>query len=259
MTEAAQIPRIEMRGVKKAFGSKRVLEGVDLSVAKGESLVIIGGSGTGKSVSIKTIIGLIEPDEGDILIDGQSILGARGSSRDALLSRFGMLFQGGALFDSMPVWRNIAFRLLQGRNRLSNNDARDVAIEKLRRCGLDAETADLFPAELSGGMQKRVGLARAIAAEPEIMFFDEPTAGLDPIMATVINQLIREVVAEMGATAITITHDMRSVVEIADQVAMIHKGRVQWHGPVTEVEHSGEPHMDQFIHGREDGPIEAVR
>ncbi|MEO0361391.1 MAG: ATP-binding cassette domain-containing protein [Pseudomonadota bacterium] len=252
-------PRIEMRAVAKAFGPKKVLRGVDLTVAKGESLVVIGGSGTGKSVTIKTIIGLIEPDSGDILLDGETILGARGARRDALLERFGMLFQGGALFDSMPVWRNVAFRLLQGREALTAEAARDLAIEKLRRVGLTADTADLFPAELSGGMQKRVGLARAIAAEPEIMFFDEPTAGLDPIMSTVINQLIRELVSEMGATAITITHDMRSVREIADRVAMLHDGVVQWEGPVDEIEASGNAHLDQFVKGREDGPIEAIR
>jgi phospholipid/cholesterol/gamma-HCH transport system ATP-binding protein len=252
-------PKIEMRGVVKSFGSNHVLRGVDLSVKTGESLVIIGGSGTGKSVGIKTIIGLIEPNSGDILLDGKSILGASGASREALLSRFGMLFQGGALFDSMPVWRNIAFRLLQGRNRLSTKDARDLAVDKLRRVGLKPHVADLFPAELSGGMQKRVGLARAIAADPEIMFFDEPTAGLDPIMAHVINELIRELVTEMGATAITITHDMRSVTEIADNVAMIHEGIVQWHGPVGQLENSGNAYIDQFIHGKEDGPIEAVR
>ncbi|MEL7464622.1 MAG: ATP-binding cassette domain-containing protein [Pseudomonadota bacterium] len=252
-------PKIEMKNVAKAFGPKKVLRGVDLKVDPGESLVIIGGSGTGKSVTIKNIIGLIEPDSGDILVDGKSILGARGSKRDALLERFGMLFQGGALFDSMPVWRNVAFRLLQGKKKLPTDQAREIAVEKLRRVGLTADTADLFPAELSGGMQKRVGLARAIAADPEIMFFDEPTAGLDPIMSTVINQLIRELVTEMGATAITITHDMRSVREIADRVAMIHDGVVQWEGPVGEIESSGSAHLDQFIHGREDGPIEAIR
>ena len=252
-------PKIEMAGVKKAFGAKKVLRGVDLKVNKGESLVIIGGSGTGKSVTIKTIIGLIEPDEGDIRLDGISILGARGDKRDRLLERFGMLFQGGALFDSMPVWRNVAFRLLQGALKRPTAEAREIAIEKLRRVGLTADTADLYPAELSGGMQKRVGLARAVAADPEIMFFDEPTAGLDPIMATVINQLIRELVTEMGATAITITHDMRSVVEIADRVAMIHEGVVQWEGPVGDIENSGNAHLDQFIHGREEGPIEAIR
>jgi phospholipid/cholesterol/gamma-HCH transport system ATP-binding protein len=251
--------RIEMKGVHKAFGAKSVLRGVDLKVEKGESLVIIGGSGTGKSVTIKTIIGLVEPDSGDILLDGKSILGARGTKRDALLARFGMLFQGGALFDSMPVWRNIAFRLLQGKDRKPTEEARAIAIDKLRRVGLTADTADLYPAELSGGMQKRVGLARAVAADPEIMFFDEPTAGLDPIMATVINQLIRELVTEAGATAITITHDMRSVTEIADRVAMIHDGTVQWEGPVGQIENSGNAHLDQFIHGREEGPIEAIR
>lgn len=251
--------KIEMRGVKKSFGSKAVLRGVDLKVAKGESLVVIGGSGTGKSVTIKTIIGLIEPDAGDIMLDGASILGARGAKRDALLERFGMLFQGGALFDSMPVWRNVAFRLLQGKTKRPTAEAREIAVEKLRRVGLTADTADLFPAELSGGMQKRVGLARAIAADPEIMFFDEPTAGLDPIMSTVINQLIRSLVTEMGATAITITHDMRSVVEIADRVAMLHDGVVQWEGPVGEIERSGNAHLDQFIHGREEGPIAAIR
>lgn len=252
-------PKIEMKNVSKAFGSKEVLRGVNLAVNDGESLVIIGGSGTGKSVTIKTIIGLIEPDSGDILLDGSTILGARGAKRDALLERFGMLFQGGALFDSMPVWRNVAFRLLQGRQKRSADEAREIAIEKLRRVGLTADTADLFPAELSGGMQKRVGLARAIAAEPEIIFFDEPTSGLDPIMSSVINKLIRELVTEIGATAITITHDMRSVREIADRVAMIHDGVVQWEGPVAEIETSGNAHLDQFINGREDGPIEAIR
>ncbi|MEM7546707.1 MAG: ATP-binding cassette domain-containing protein [Pseudomonadota bacterium] len=252
-------PKIEMENVAKAFGAKHVLKGINLKVDKGQSLVVIGGSGTGKSVTIKTIIGLIEPDSGDIRLDGQSVLGARGTKRDALLERFGMLFQGGALFDSMPVWRNIAFRLLQGKHKKSTEEAREIAIEKLRRVGLTPDTADLFPAELSGGMQKRVGLARAIAAEPEIMFFDEPTAGLDPIMATVINQLIRELVTEMGATAITITHDMRSVREIADRVAMIHEGMVQWEGPVADIEQSGNAYLDQFINGLEDGPIEAIR
>ena len=252
-------PKIEMENVAKAFGAKKVLRGVNLKVDPGQSLVVIGGSGTGKSVTIKTIIGLIEPDSGDIRLDGNSVLGASGAKRDALLERFGMLFQGGALFDSMPVWRNIAFRLLQGKDKKTAAEAREIAIEKLRRVGLTPDTADLFPAELSGGMQKRVGLARAIAADPEIMFFDEPTAGLDPIMSTVINQLIRELVTEMGATAITITHDMRSVREIADRVAMIHEGVVQWEGPVDQIETSGNPHLDQFIHGREDGPIEAIR
>ncbi len=252
-------PKIALRGVAKRFGANRVLAGVDLSVDPGQSLVIIGGSGTGKSVTLKCIIGLIEPDAGEILLDGVDITHARGRRRDELLDRFGMLFQGGALFDSLPVWRNVAFRLLHGKRRRPDAEARDIAIEKLRRVGLGTEVADRFPAELSGGMQKRVGLARAIAAEPEIIFFDEPTTGLDPIMAEVINDLIREIVVEMGATAMTITHDMRSVRQIADKVAMIHEGVVQWSGPIADLGDSGNPYVDQFIHGRATGPIEALR
>ncbi|MGF1659353.1 MAG: ABC transporter ATP-binding protein [Rubrimonas sp.] len=253
------IARIELRGVAKSFGSNHVLRGVDLSVARGESMVIIGGSGTGKSVTLKCVIGLIEPDAGRILLDGEDATHARGKVRAAMLDRFGMLFQGGALFDSLPVWRNVAFRLLNGKGRLSDDEARAVALDKLRRVGLGPETAEKFPAELSGGMQKRVGLARAIAAEPEIIFFDEPTTGLDPIMADVINALIREIVVEMGATAMTITHDMSSVRRIADRVAMLHEGVVQWCGGVREMEDSGNAYVDQFIHGRAEGPIAALR
>ncbi|NNU81886.1 ATP-binding cassette domain-containing protein [Halovulum dunhuangense] len=249
-------PRIELKDVHKAFGRKKVLQGVDLTVEKGKSMVIIGGSGTGKSVTIKCILGIVEPDSGSILIDGQT---AGRRDRDAFLARFGMLFQGGALFDSLSVWQNVAFRLLRGPGKLSKREARELAIEKLRRVGLNPETADLFPAELSGGMQKRVGLARAIAAEPEIIFFDEPTTGLDPIMSGVINELIREIVVEMGATAITITHDMSSVRAIADDVAMLHDGQVRWTGPIAALDASGDPYVDQFIHGRAEGPIESVR
>ncbi|MFV0514886.1 MAG: ABC transporter ATP-binding protein [Jhaorihella sp.] len=247
---------IVMQDVHKAFGSNRVLQGVDLEVPKGTSMVIIGGSGTGKSVALKCILGLIRPDTGRILVDGKD---AGSGDRDTFLARFGMLFQGGALFDSLPVWQNVAFRLLRGSLKRPLDEARAVAVEKLRRVGLKAEVADLFPAELSGGMQKRVGLARAIAAEPEIIFFDEPTTGLDPIMSGVINDLIREIVVEMGATAMTITHDMRSVRAIADNVAMLHDGVIQWTGPVEKMDDSGDPCLDQFIHGRADGPIEAVR
>ncbi len=247
---------IGLDGVAKAFGPNRVLQGVDLDIDSGTSMVIIGGSGTGKSVLLKCILGLVTPDAGRIMLDGQDVSRA---DRDAFLARFGMLFQGAALFDSLPVWQNVAFRLLQGRNRLSKSDARDRAIAKLRRVGLTPDVADRFPAELSGGMQKRVGLARAIAAEPEIIFFDEPTTGLDPIMAGVINDLIREIVTEMGATAMTITHDMSSVRAIADRVAMLHNGRIQWTGPVGAMDDSGDPYLTQFIHGRADGPIEAVR
>ena len=252
-------PRIAMRGVRKSFGANHVLRGVDLDVAAGQSMVIIGGSGTGKSVLLKCILGIVEPDSGTILLDGDDITHARGARRRAMLDRFGMLFQGGALFDSLPVWRNVAFRLLQGRGAKPAREAREIAIEKLRRVGLGSATADLYPAELSGGMQKRVGLARAIAGDPEIIFFDEPTTGLDPIMADVINALIREIVVEMGATAMTITHDMSSVRRIADEVAMLHEGVIQWCGPVSDLNDSGNPYVDQFIHGRAEGPIEALR
>ncbi|MEM9726673.1 MAG: ATP-binding cassette domain-containing protein [Pseudomonadota bacterium] len=247
---------IALRGVKKSFGANTVLAGVDLDVAKGESLVIIGGSGTGKSVTIKCILGLIKPDAGEIWVDGAQMTGARRD--DALLARFGMLFQGAALFDSLPVWRNVAFRLLHARKETPQR-CREIAIEKMRRVGLTPDKADLFPAELSGGMQKRVGLARAIAAEPEIIFFDEPTTGLDPIMSGVINTLIRELVQDLGATAITITHDMSSVRAIADQVAMLHGGVVRWRGPVSQIDDSGDPYLSQFIAGAAEGPIEAVR
>ena len=247
---------IELQNVHKSFGSNHVLRGVDVSVNKGKSLVIIGGSGTGKSVTIKCILGLVTPDQGKILFDGQDVNNAE---RDAFLARFGMLFQGGALFDSLTIWQNVAFRLLRGRLKKPQDEARAIAIEKLRRVGLKADVADKFPAELSGGMQKRVGLARAIAAEPEIIFFDEPTTGLDPIMSCVINDLIREIVVEMGATAITITHDMSSVRAIADQVAMLHEGKIRWSGSIKDMDHSEDPFLSQFINGRADGPIEAVR
>jgi phospholipid/cholesterol/gamma-HCH transport system ATP-binding protein len=247
---------IDLRGVEKSFGANHVLRGVNLVIPGGQSMVIIGGSGTGKSVLLKCILGLIRPDAGTILLDGENVATAE---RDAFLARFGMLFQGGALFDSLRVWENVAFRLMRGAGRRPKDEARAIAIEKLRRVGLGPRVADLFPAELSGGMQKRVGLARAIAAEPQIIFFDEPTTGLDPIMAGVINDLIREIVVEMGATAMTITHDMSSVRAIADQVAMLHDGLIRWTGPVSEMDATPDPYVQQFIHGRAEGPIEAVR
>jgi len=247
---------IELKDVHKAFGANRVLRGVNLTITGGQSMVIIGGSGTGKSVLLKCILGLVHPDAGQILLDGED---AARAERDAFLARFGMLFQGGALFDSLRVWENVAFRLLRGLKARPKAEARAIAIEKLRRVGLRPEVADLYPAELSGGMQKRVGLARAIAAEPEIIFFDEPTTGLDPIMAGVINELIREIVGEMGATAMTITHDMSSVRAIADRVAMLHDGVIQWTGPIADMDSAPDPYLQQFIHGRATGPIEAVR
>lgn len=252
---------IEFQDVHKSFGNNHVLKGVDLTVGQGRSMVIIGGSGTGKSVTLKSVLGLVTPDKGDIKVDGQSVVRTTRNAtlRDAFQARFGMLFQGGALFDSMTVWENIAFRLLRGAEKHNASDAKDIAVEKLRRVGLKPDVADRFPAELSGGMQKRVGLARAIAADPEIIFFDEPTTGLDPIMSGVINDLIREIVVEMGATAMTITHDMTSVRAIADDVAMLHDGVIKWTGPIADLDNSGDPYLDQFIHGRADGPIEAIR
>jgi len=247
---------ITLDDVHKSFGDNHVLRGVNLHVAKGTSMVIIGGSGTGKSVAIKSVLGLVTPDSGTITVDGTDVTK---TDRDAFLARFGMLFQGGALFDSLPVWQNVAFRLLRGSLARPRPEARAVAIEKLRRVGLTPDVADKLPAELSGGMQKRVGLARAIAADPEIIFFDEPTTGLDPIMAGVINDLIREIVTEMGATTMTITHDMSSVRSIADHVAMLHAGKIRWTGPVADMDNAGDPYVDQFIHGRATGPIEAVR
>ncbi|MCZ8150949.1 MAG: ATP-binding cassette domain-containing protein [Rhodobacteraceae bacterium] len=247
---------ITLTGVTKTFGKNRVLRGVDLTIPSGQSMVIIGGSGTGKSVLLKCILGLVHHDTGTITLDGQDV--TKGD-RDTFLARFGMLFQGGALFDSLRVWENVAFRLMRGPAKRPKQEAREIAIEKLRRVGLKPETADLFPAELSGGMQKRVGLARAIAAEPEIIFFDEPTTGLDPIMAGVINDLIREIVTEMGATAMTITHDMTSVRAIADRVAMLHDGVIQWTGPIADLDTTPDPYVQQFIHGRANGPIAAVR
>ena len=247
---------ITLSGVQKSFGPNRVLRGVEMTVAKGQSLVIIGGSGTGKSVLLKCVLGLVTPDAGTITLEGQDVTGG---DRNAFLARFGMLFQGGALFDSLRVWENVAFRLLRGDKAMPKDQARAVAIEKLRRVGLTPNVADLFPGELSGGMQKRVGLARAIAANPEVIFFDEPTTGLDPIMSGVINALIREIVVEMGSTAMTITHDMSSVRAIADQVAMLHDGLIRWSGPVAEMDAASDPYLQQFIHGRATGPITSLR
>ena len=247
--------KIEVRGLRKTFGPKVVLDGVDLELDVGESLVVIGGSGTGKSVLIKSIIGLLAPDAGSVKIDGQEVTTMRPREREVVIRKFGMLFQGGALFDSLPVWENVAFGLIQGR-AMSRSEAKPIALEKLAQVGLDPEVGELSPAELSGGMQKRVGLARAIASEPEIIFFDEPTTGLDPIMADVINDLIVHCREQVGATTISITHDMVSARKIADRIAMIHQGKIIWSGPVEAIDDSGNPYVEQFIHGRAEGPIE---
>lgn len=247
-------PKIEIRGLCKAFGSKHVLRGLDLDVPESQSLVVIGGSGTGKSVMIKCILGLIEPDAGSIKIDGSEVTTMDGAQRREAMRKIGMLFQGGALFDSLPVWENVAFGLIAGHG-VDRREAKEVALRNLAAVGLGPEVGELSPAELSGGMQKRVALARAIATEPEIIFFDEPTTGLDPIMADVINGLIRKCVGKLGATALSITHDMGSVRHIADRVAMLHDGRIVWEGPIGEIDRSNSDYVDQFINGRAEGPI----
>jgi phospholipid/cholesterol/gamma-HCH transport system ATP-binding protein len=246
--------KIRIRDLHKRFGAKQVLAGVDLDVAESESVVVIGGSGTGKSVLLKCVLGLLEPDQGSIMIDGQEVVGLGRRAREQIMHKFGMLFQSAALFDSLPVWENVAFGLLNI-EKLGRAEAKERAIETLREVGLGADVADLWPAELSGGMRKRVGLARAIATQPEILFFDEPTTGLDPIMADVINELIARSVRQLGATAISITHDMASARKIADRIAMLYQGRIIWQGPVAQIDHSSNPYVEQFIHGRGEGPI----
>ncbi len=246
--------KIAMRDVHKSFGTKHVLRGINLDVPKGESLVVIGGSGSGKSVNLKCMLGLLHPEKGEILIDGKDTVGLSGKAHDRHLDRFGMLFQGGALFDSLTIWENVAFGLTHGK-KMSKDEAYKVAVEKLEKVGLSEQVAPLTPSELSGGMQKRVSLARAIATEPEIIFFDEPTTGLDPIMADVINNLIRQFVNDMGATAVSITHDMASVRKIADTVAMLYQGEIIWHGSIDDLDNSGNEYVDQFINGRAEGPI----
>jgi phospholipid/cholesterol/gamma-HCH transport system ATP-binding protein len=254
MSALGTVPKVELRGVKKRFGPKVVLDGVDLKIARGQSLVVIGGSGTGKSVMIKCVLGILKPDAGQIFVDGQEVTRLSGRARDLVLKKFGMLFQGAALFDSLPVWENVAFGLIQGRG-VPRAQAKDIAMDKLAKVGLGPDVAMLSPAELSGGMQKRVGLARAIAADPEIIFFDEPTTGLDPIMADVINDLIVTTVRDMGVTTLSITHDLVSARKIADRIAMLYRGKIIWDGPTSEIDASGNAYVDQFIHGRAEGPI----
>ena len=246
--------KIEIRNLHKAFGKKVVLDGIDLDIRQGESLVVIGGSGTGKSVLIKCIQGLLTPDDGSILVDGEEVVGINEEQKERLHSKMGMLFQGGALFDSLSVWENVAFDLLENRG-YNKKTAKNEAIRVLRQVGLAPDVADLSPSELSGGMQKRVGLARAIASRPEIIFFDEPTTGLDPIMSDVINDLIIESVKGLGATALTITHDMASARKIADRIAMLYQGKIIWQGTVKEMDKTTNEYVQQFIHGCSQGPI----
>jgi phospholipid/cholesterol/gamma-HCH transport system ATP-binding protein len=247
-------PEISIKNLIKSFGSKKVLQGINLDINKGEALVVLGGSGSGKSVLIKTIVGLISPDSGSILVGGKETVGLSYREYNKLMKNFGFLFQGGALFDSLSIWENISFALVQN-NIMSKKDAKDHAIKKLADVGLEAHVADLLPAELSGGMQKRASLARAISLDPEIVFFDEPTTGLDPIMAGIINELIVKTTKELGATTITITHDMHSAKTIADRVAMLYEGKIVWHDSINKLDDSGNEIVDQFINGRSEGPI----
>jgi phospholipid/cholesterol/gamma-HCH transport system ATP-binding protein len=247
--------KISLSGVHKSFGPKKVLQGIDLEVTQGESMVVIGGSGSGKSVLLKCILGLMRPDSGSIKIDGEETVRLTDGSRGRIMRKFGMLFQGGALFDSLRVWENVAFGPIQS-DGMAVDQAHEIAIAKLGSVGLGPEIGELFPSELSGGMQKRVALARAIAREPEIIFFDEPTTGLDPIMADVINDLIVKCVSDLGATAVSITHDMASARKIGHRIGMLYQGRLIWQGRTSEIDRSGDPHVDQFIHGRADGPIQ---
>ncbi|HTI81872.1 MAG TPA: ATP-binding cassette domain-containing protein [Acetobacteraceae bacterium] len=248
-------PKIRLRNVRKSFGEKLVLDGIDLDIMPGTSMVIIGGSGTGKSVLLKCILGLIEPDAGSIEIDGTNILPLSRREQEGFRSRIGMLFQNGALFDSLPVWENVVFGLL-AQHKLRRADGPARAADFLAEVGLADTVGQLYPSELSGGMQKRVALARAIAAQPDIMFFDEPTTGLDPIMGAVIDDLLVTCVKHLGSTAVAITHDIASARRIGDAAAMIHRGRIIWQGPARELMESGNPIVDQFTHGRQEGPIQ---
>lgn len=245
--------KIEIRGLKKSFGSKVVLDGLDLDLCPGESFVVIGGSGTGKSVLIKCISGLLRPDAGTIKVDGKDLRQLVRREREAIFQKFGMLFQGGALFDSLSVWQNVAFGLMS--HGLARQEAKKIALERLQDVDLKVSVADIYPAELSGGMQKRVALARAIATHPEVIFFDEPTTGLDPIVSGTINQLIVKCVRDLGASAITITHDIDSMRKIADRVGLLHQGKLIWVGDIAEVDQTNNPYVRQFIEGRPTGPF----
>ncbi len=246
--------KIQIRNLCMSFGSKVVLNGLDLKVGVGESVVVIGGSGVGKSVMLKCVLGLLEPEQGSICIDGEEVVGMSPKNRDRVMRKFGMLFQGAALFDGLPVWQNVAFGLIQAMG-MELQKAKEIALNKLAQVGLGPEVGELWPAELSGGMKKRVALARAIATDPEIIFFDEPTTGLDPIMGDIINDLVVKCVHELGATTLSITHDMASARKIADRIAMLHGGRIIWAGPVADIDHSDDAYVDQFIHGKAEGPI----
>lgn len=249
--------KLQLVGIKKMLRGRQVLDGVDIDVAERRSLVIIGGSGQGKSVTLKCALGLMKPDSGQVLVDGADVTRMPAEIRARVMRKFGMLFQGAALFDSLTVWENIAFRLINA-DKVSRSEARERAIETMRKVRLSPDFADVRPIELSGGMQKRAGLARAIIAKPDILFFDEPTTGLDPITADAINDLIVEMTKELGCAAVSITHDMASARKIADEIAMLHDGKIVWRGPTASLDNSGNAMVDQFVAGRADGPIQAV-
>lgn len=248
-------PYINIKDLTKRFGDKSVLTGVDLNIAEGESVVLIGTSGSGKTLLLKCLLGLIPPSSGQIVMNGQDTAAFRGAARDAFIERTGMLFQKSGLFDSLTTWENVAFRPMQ-QGKVDRAEARDRAIDKLVMVGLDEHVADLSPSELSGGMQKRVGIARAIFDDPELLLLDEPTAGLDPIMSNVINDLILDLVREIGCTAISIDSDMAGAQRLGDRVAMLHDGRIIWEGPANKMLTSGDPYVDQFVHSRAEGPID---
>lgn len=248
-------PLIKLTGVTKSFAANHVLHGIDLEVARGDSLVLIGSSGAGKTLILKCIMGLIPPDGGTIEFECSDIAKFSDRDRQRFLDHFGMTFQRSGLFDSLPVWRNVSFQLLQ-QGHLNEAQAHELAVDKLAAVGLDAETADLYPVELSGGMQKRVGLARAIANDPAILFLDEPTAGLDPIMSNVINELILDIVDSIGATVVSINSDMVGARKISNRLAMIHDGRVIWDGATADIDDCNNPYVDQFINSRAEGPIQ---
>ncbi len=246
--------KLQLRQVEKAFGAKKVIQGITLDVQAGETFVIIGGSGSGKSVLLKCILGLMEPTAGKIMVDDEVTTHLHGRARMKQMQKFGMLFQSGALFDSLTVWENVAFALLE-QQKMRRRKAKDTAIHKLAQVGLAADVADLMPDELSGGMRKRVGLARAICHEPEIVFYDEPTTGLDPITADVINNLILKLQKDLGVTSVVITHNMQSAYKIGNRIGMLYEGKILETGTPEQIQRSDNPYVVQFINGSSDGPI----
>ena len=246
--------KITVRGLRKSFGSKEVLRGVDLDVRSGESLVILGGSGTGKSVLLKHLIGLLQPDQGSVEVDGVDLATLGHAELIDFRRRYGMSFQEGALFDSMSVHDNIAFPLRRRRPRRSRGDIEARVDQCLELVGLEGQGPKL-PSELSGGMRRRVGFARAIALEPEILLFDEPTTGLDPVMTAVIDDVILQLKESLGSTSVTITHDLNSAFRIADRVAMIHRGEILLEDEPDAFRGTDDERVRQFLDGRADGPL----